>query len=113
MISIDDLDRLLARMLKDGLQSLEVSEGNTRICLRLPDAPLPNAAPMSAPLPCCSNTNPQIATAISKCTTSNTVSSMFIRYSSAARLGTGDRQEFRRLEGRTTNQSTVYVRHRE
>ena len=28
---------------------------------RLPDEPLPNAAPMSAPLPCCSSTNPQIA----------------------------------------------------
>jgi hypothetical protein len=52
---------------------------------RLPDAPLPNAAPMSAPLPCCYSTNPQIAAAISKWTTSNTVSSMFIRYSSTAR----------------------------
>ena len=28
---------------------------------RLPDEPLPNAAPMSAPLPCCSSTKPQIA----------------------------------------------------
>ena len=32
---------------------------------RLPDEPLPNAAPMSAPLPCCSSTNPQIAAATS------------------------------------------------
>ena len=30
---------------------------------KLPDAPLPNAAPMSAPFPCCSSTNPQMAAA--------------------------------------------------
>lgn len=45
MISIDDLDRLLGRMLKDGLQLLEVSEGDARIRLRLPDAPLGRPAP--------------------------------------------------------------------
>jgi hypothetical protein len=28
---------------------------------KLPDAPLPKAAPMSAPLPCCSNTKPTTA----------------------------------------------------
>ena len=44
MISIDDLDRLLDRMLKDGLQLLEVSEGNARIRLSLPDGPLGKAA---------------------------------------------------------------------
>jgi hypothetical protein len=43
-----------------------------------PDEPLPNAAPMSAPLPCCSSTNPQIATAKIRWTTNNNVSSMFI-----------------------------------
>jgi acetyl-CoA carboxylase biotin carboxyl carrier protein len=45
MISIDDLDRLLGRMLKDRLQVLEVSEGDARIRLRLPDAPLGRSAP--------------------------------------------------------------------
>ena len=45
MISIDDLDRLLDRMLKDGLQLLEVSEGDARIRLRLPDGPLGRPAP--------------------------------------------------------------------
>jgi hypothetical protein len=30
---------------------------------RLPEAPLPNAAPMSAPLPCCISTRPMIASA--------------------------------------------------
>jgi len=37
---------------------------------RLPDEPLPNAAPMSAPLPCCRSTNAQIASATPTCTTS-------------------------------------------
>ena len=45
MISIDDLDRLLGRMLKDGLQLLEVSEGDARIRLRLPDARLGKSTP--------------------------------------------------------------------
>ena len=45
MISIDDLDRLLARMLNDGLQLLEVSQGSERIRLRLPDGPIGRSAP--------------------------------------------------------------------
>src|SRR6185369_7937871 len=45
---------------------------------RLPDEPLPKAAPMSAPFPCCNRTNPQIATATSRCTTSNNVSAIFM-----------------------------------
>src|SRR5439155_13356882 len=44
-----------------------------------PDEPLPNAAPMSAPFPCCRSTNPQIPAATIRCTTNNNVSSMFIR----------------------------------
>ena len=35
---------------------------------KLPDAPEPNAAPMSAPLPCWSNTSAMIARAESTCT---------------------------------------------
>ena len=35
---------------------------------RLPDAPLPNDAPMSAPLPCWISTRPIIASAASSCT---------------------------------------------
>src|SRR5437899_3072628 len=46
-----------------------------------PDEPLPNAAPMSAPFPCCRSTNPQMPAATIRCTTNNNVSSMFIRYS--------------------------------
>ena len=35
---------------------------------RLPEAPEPNAAPMSAPLPCCSKTRPIMAMAETTCT---------------------------------------------
>ncbi len=36
---------------------------------KLPDAPLPNAAPMSAPFPCCSKTSPMTPNADNNCTT--------------------------------------------
>lgn len=45
MISIDDLDHLLDRMLKGGLQLLEVSEGNAHIRLKMSDGPLGVAPP--------------------------------------------------------------------
>ena len=35
---------------------------------KLPDAPLPKEAPMSAPLPCCTSTRPIMASAESNCT---------------------------------------------
>ncbi|CFN83139.1 Uncharacterised protein [Bordetella pertussis] len=41
---------------------------------RLPAEPLPNADPMSAPLPCCSRTRTMIASADTTWTTSRTVS---------------------------------------
>lgn len=37
------------------------------------EAPLPNAAPMSAPFPCCSSTSTTSATATNRCRTNNTV----------------------------------------
>lgn len=40
---------------------------------KLPDEPLPNAAPMSAPLPCCNNTRPMMPSAESTCTTTKNV----------------------------------------
>ena len=39
---------------------------------RLPEDPLPNAAPMSAPLPCCNNTKPIKVAATTTCNPSNT-----------------------------------------
>jgi hypothetical protein len=47
---------------------------------RLPEAPLPNAAPISAPLPCCINTKPIIDRATSICTVKTTEKSQFIFY---------------------------------
>jgi len=45
---------------------------------RLPEAPEPKAAPMSAPLPCCSNTNAMIAKADKTCTTTTKLNNVFI-----------------------------------
>ena len=44
----------------------------------LPDEPLPKAAPMSAPFPCCNSTNPQMPMATITCATSRNVSRMLI-----------------------------------
>src|SRR3982750_2074083 len=46
---------------------------------RLPDAPLPNDAPMSAPLPCWINTRPIITTADRICTISTILVSSCMR----------------------------------
>ena len=45
---------------------------------RLPELPLPNAAPMSAPLPCWIRIRPIIARAVSICTASTTFTITFI-----------------------------------
>ena len=45
---------------------------------RLPALPLPKAAPMSAPLPCCSNTSAIIDKADTTCTTTTRLNIMFI-----------------------------------
>src|SRR5512139_3143602 len=80
---------------------------------RLPAEPLPNDAPMSAPLPCCTSTSPIIVSAVSSWTTST----MFIRIcmdvfsssipDSARRATDGD--EVGRLQRRAADQSTVDV----
>src|SRR5271165_1016348 len=79
---------------------------------RLPEEPLPNAAPMSAPLPCCSRTKPISAAATTTCTPTRSVSqiiaSSFMRFPGL--LGTGDRQKFIRLERRAADQGAVDVR---
>ncbi len=43
---------------------------------RLPADPEPNAAPISAPLPCCMSTNPISTTAVKTCTTQINVSTL-------------------------------------
>lgn len=44
---------------------------------KLPEAPEPKAAPISAPLPCCSNTKAIIAKADNTCTTTTKLNNMF------------------------------------
>src|SRR5271167_2227952 len=84
---------------------------------RLPEEPLPNAAPMSAPLPCCSRTKPISVAATTRCTptrsVSQTISSILYAPPVLFDLGTGDRQKFIRLERRTADQGTVDIRARE
>src|SRR5689334_4153655 len=46
---------------------------------RLPDAPLPNEAPMSAPLPCCTSTRPIMTSAARICSATTRLSIRFIR----------------------------------
>ena len=45
---------------------------------RLPAEPLPNAEPMSAPLPCCNRTNTMMVNDVMICTTSRIVNSVDI-----------------------------------
>ncbi|GAA4019522.1 hypothetical protein GCM10022212_14770 [Actimicrobium antarcticum] len=45
---------------------------------RLPDAPEPNAAPMSAPLPCCISTRPMMVSALMTWMTTMMVNTVFI-----------------------------------
>jgi hypothetical protein len=48
---------------------------------KLPEAPEPKAAPISAPLPCCSNTKAIMAKADTTCTTTTKLNNMFIPFS--------------------------------
>src|ERR1019366_291915 len=66
---------------------------------RLPAEPVPNAAPMSAPLPCCINTRPINTTAVKTCTTQTNVSTHYstitiqIRYTELKVTSKIDRDE--------------------
>src|SRR6185503_2860876 len=81
----------------------------------LPEAPPPNAAPMSAPLPCCSSTSPMMPSAAITCTTSNKVSiSLSLKrlcVCQAAPGGLADRYEFLGHQRRSADQSAVDVWH--
>src|SRR6476620_6612713 len=81
---------------------------------RLPDDPLPNAAPMSAPFPCCSNTKPQTAIAASTCSTKVADSIRFIRYLPFVEPPSSPTncQELAGVERCTTHQRTIDIRHR-
>src|SRR3954469_3369528 len=87
---------------------------------RLPEAPLPKAAPMSAPLPCCSRMRPIMPSAVAICSTSTRVNRKFIlqlrfvlvRGASTA-AGGDDLQEVGRLQRGSPDQSPVDVRLRQ
>src|SRR6185369_3035352 len=86
---------------------------------RLPELPLPNAAPMSAPLPCWMRMSPIMARAVSICTARTAVSNTFIPLTPIflwrPRLARGgdDLQEIGRLQRRAANQSAVNIRLRQ
>ena len=54
---------------------------------KLPDAPLPNDAPMSAPLPCCTSTRPIITSAARTCSITTTLNNQFIALGSRKFVG--------------------------
>src|SRR3954452_15108429 len=83
---------------------------------RLPEAPLPNDAPMSAPLPCWISTSPIIVSAVSICSTRTTLNSQCIFVSvpvgsSGGRATDGD--EIGRLQRGAADQAAVDVGLRE
>jgi hypothetical protein len=63
---------------------------------RLPDEPLPKAAPMSAPLPCCSKTKTTTEIAADTWTTQITVSNVYSK--KLTLCSTTDRNKFVRNE---------------
>src|SRR4051812_9476317 len=87
---------------------------------RLPEAPLPKAAPMSAPLPCCSRMRPIMPMAVSIWTASTMVVMACIKVNSylfcsvrcgasGAAGGGDDLQEIGDLERSTAHESAVDV----
>src|SRR5690606_34915418 len=94
---------------------------------RLPEAPPPNAAPMSAPLPCWSSTRTITPSAVTTCAIIKRLFSQPIESSPCAGRGlprpglsgsghrrrAADGQEIVGDERSTADQSAVHVRHRE
>src|SRR5688572_22568571 len=83
---------------------------------RLPELPLPKAAPMSAPLPCWMRMRPIMPRAVSICTARMMVRKTLVilcslRFCNAGRLtgGRDDLQEIRSLERGAAHQATVDV----
>src|SRR5689334_20875130 len=80
---------------------------------RLPDAPLPNDAPMSAPLPCCSSTSPIMASAVTICRPRTRFITMFMQCDFLLVVvsagGAADGDEVRGLERCAADQAAVEV----
>src|SRR5206468_673798 len=81
---------------------------------RLPAEPLPNAAPMSAPLPCCNSTNTTMPTAARMCSTRINVSMFPLPGLLCEPLGCApDGHEFVRHQRGAADETAIDVRHRE
>src|SRR6266571_15008 len=80
---------------------------------RLPEEPLPKAAPTSAPLPCWSRTRPMMQSAMMTSTMSVKVNQKSMLYPSELSLRCGaDRDEVLRRERRPADQPAVNIGHR-
>ena len=82
---------------------------------KLPAEPEPNAAPISAPLPCWINTKPIKTAAVTTCTTQTRFSTHYSETNQSKLLLTcaTDRQKLFGDQGRTTDQPTIDIRHGE
>src|SRR5437879_1611133 len=81
---------------------------------RLPEAPLPKAAPTSAPLPCWSRTRPMMKSATTTSTTRISVNQKSILHSpELSPRRSADRDEVLRRERGPADQAAVDVGHRE
>src|SRR5690606_38629209 len=79
----------------------------------VPDAPEPNAAPASAPLPRCRSTSAIIARAINVCAISTTFCIVSMSTSVLRLCRFGNSQKFRRFERCAADQAAIYIGHRE
>src|SRR5260370_41104080 len=80
---------------------------------RLPEEPLPKAAPTSAPLPCWSRTRPMMQSAMMTSTMSVKVNQKSMLFPSELSLRCGaDRDELLRRERRPADQTAVNIGHR-
>src|SRR3990167_4562307 len=73
---------------------------------RLPAEPVPNAAPISAPLPCCISTRPINTTAVKICTTQTNVSTHYSQHIPTEKsnlTGATNRQKFISHQGGTAD----------
>src|SRR5258708_29292781 len=81
---------------------------------RLPEAPLPKAAPTSAPLPCWSRTRPMMQSATMTSTTRISVNQKSILHSPELSPRRGaDRDEVLRHQRSPADQPAVHLRHRQ
>ena len=62
-----------------GLDDNMFEDDGSSIVNKIPDEPLPNAAPISAPLPCCNNTKTINTIASETCATQTKISNVILQ----------------------------------